>query len=320
MSVQEPAPNVYRIEEDDGGRALCQFVVAGRARSLVVDTGLPQSPSTGILPLLEQLRIENDPVVLLTHPDADHCGGTSSLLATRPACEVIANAPDSSLLGNPERTIAERYQPFATSDGLVASAPAISRMRLRLGEPYRITRRLDREELVDIGDRDCRILLVPGHSRGHAAAWLPEGRVLIAGDAVMGRGIRNRDGSLLYAPQFFSPTAYRGTIERIQTMGIDLLLCAHEPPLAGRAVAEFLSESLAALDELEWRVPDALTRGATTLAAICASVHDGYGDLPVGRSAELATSVNGILAEQAAVGSVAIDYSVVPRQFAPVSQ
>jgi glyoxylase-like metal-dependent hydrolase (beta-lactamase superfamily II) len=320
MSVEEVATNVYRLEDDDGGRALCQFVVAGRTRALVVDTGLPGSPLTGILPLLDELGIGNDPLVLLTHPDADHCGGTGTLVAARPASELIVNAPDAGLFGNPEQTIAERYQPFAVSDGIVATQAALSRMRARLGQPYRITRRLDWEEQADIGGRHCRILLVPGHSRGHGAAWLPDMRILIAGDAVMGRGIRNLDGSLLYAPQFFSPTAYRKTIERIQSLDVDLLLCAHEPPRAGRAVAEFLMESLAALDELKWQVGDALAKGDTNLAGICASVHDGYGDLPTGRSADLATSVAGILVERATAGSVAIDDSVFPRQFTLVSR
>lgn len=318
MMVEEPAANVYRLEEDDGGRALCQFVVAGRTRALVVDTGLPTSPSSGILPLLDELAVDGDPLVLLTHPDADHCGGTGALLAARVTSEVVANIPDSSLLGDPERTIAERYQPFAASDGIVAAETALQRMRARLGEPYRITRRLDREELVDLGERQCRILFVPGHSAGHGAAWLPDQRILIAGDAVMGRGIRNRDGSLRYAPQFMSPSAYRRTIERIQKLGVDLLLCAHEPPRAGGEVDVYLDESLAGLDELVSGVDKALDGGETTLAAICTSVHDGYDELQ-SDSAELALSVAGILAERAACGSVTIDDSVFPRRFTRVT-
>jgi glyoxylase-like metal-dependent hydrolase (beta-lactamase superfamily II) len=319
MSVTEVAQNVYRLEEDDGGRALCQFVVAGSGRSLVVDTGLPESPVAGILPFLAELGVERDPLVLLTHPDADHCGGTSALLAARPGSEVIANAPDCALLGDPARTIAERYQPFAVSDGLVASKTVIERMRTRLGRSYQVNRRLDREERIDLGDRSCLILLVPGHSFGHAAAWLPDERVLVAGDAVMGRGIRKRDGSLLYAPQFFSPIAYRRTIERIKALGVELLLCAHEPPLAGRDADGFLGESLDGLDRLTRRVDDALRAGETTLATICASVHEAYGGLPSNGSADLAVSVAGILADGSITGSVAIDDSVSPRQFTVAS-
>ena len=320
VSVEEVAAGLYRLEEDDSGRALCQFVVAGATRALVVDTGLPESPSGGILPLLVELGIEEDPLVLLTHPDADHCGGTSAVLTARPASEVIANAQDCRLLGDPERTIAERYQRYAISDGLVASETVLRLMRARLDGTYQVTRPLDSEELLDLGDRHCRILCVPGHSMGHGAAWLPDTRVLIAGDAVMGRGIRNRDGSLLYAPQFLSPAAYRATIKRIQVLGVDLLLCAHEPPRNGREVDDFLSESLAALDDLTQLVTDALAAGATTLAAICASAHEGYGDLPPDRSADLASSVAGILVERATAGSVAIDDSVSPRQFTLVSR
>lgn len=315
MSVEEVAAGVYRLEEDDGGRVLCQYVVTGSKRALVVDTGLPESPAGGILPLLAEFEIDADPVVLLTHPDADHCGGTSSLVAARPASEVIANAPDCRLLGDAERTIRERYLPYASSDGIVASEVELDRMRARLGDPYKVTRPLEREEFLDLGDRGCQILLVPGHSPGHAAAWLSETRVLVAGDAVMGQGICNHDGSLRYAPQFFSPAAYRGTVERIRSLGVDLLLCAHEPPRSRRTAADFLTASLEAVDELTRLVDDALGAGAVTLTAICASVHQGYGDLPPGRAADLASSVAGILAERAHAGSVTVDDSIHPRQF-----
>ena len=54
--VREVADRVWSCEQPDGPRRIRQVVVAGDARALVVDTGLPGSPAAGILPLLARPR------------------------------------------------------------------------------------------------------------------------------------------------------------------------------------------------------------------------------------------------------------------------
>lgn len=315
----EVVPGLYRLEEDDDGRALCQFVIRGSTRTLVVDTGLPATPTVSLLPFLEELGVESDPLVLLTHPDADHCGGTSTLLAALPGAEILAFHPDSRLLGDPERTIAERYQPYAESDAIRIPKGSLERMRGRFGGRYRITRSLTGEETLDLGDRQCELLVLPGHSPGHGGVWLSDCGVLVAGDAVMATGIRKRDGALLYAPQFFSPSTYRLTIRRIARMNAQLLLCAHEPPRTAAQAHAFLALSLQAVDDLERLVMVALQQGPRPLAEVCSDVHAQYGGLPSGRSHDLATTVAGILAERTGTGHVAFDERESPRQFSLVT-
>jgi glyoxylase-like metal-dependent hydrolase (beta-lactamase superfamily II) len=316
VAVDEPAPGLFRLEEPDGERFVCQFVVRGERAVLIVDSGLPGSPARTILPLLERVaQRPSELTLLLTHPDSDHCGGTAELKAAHPDLQTMAHAADCTLLGDPERTISERYERFATSDGIVLSAAARERSLSRLGPPFEVTRPLAAEVQLDLGGTSCHVLHAPGHSAGHAAVWLPELRTMIAGDAVMGAGIRKRDKSLLYAPQFLSPSTYRRTIDRFGELDIDLLLCSHEPPMRGAAVGEFLSESLLAADRLEALTRDALTRGADTLAGVCAAVHADYGDLSDSGAPDLALTVAGILAELASGGEVSVDDDARPRKF-----
>jgi glyoxylase-like metal-dependent hydrolase (beta-lactamase superfamily II) len=290
--------------------------VVGTRGALIVDAGLPESPARTILPLLDGLPEQMaELTLLLTHPDSDHCGGTAELLAARTGLQTTAHIADGALLGDPGRTISERYERFAESDGIVLSDAARARAWARLGPPFEVTRPLPGDEELELGGVRCQLLHVPGHSAGHMAVWLPGLRTLIAADAVMGGGIRNRDGSLLYAPQFLSPATYRRTIDRLEELDVDLLLCAHEPPMRGDAAHEFLAASRSAVDRLEALTREALAQGAATLGEICAAVHVAYGGLPEGGATDLALSVAGILAELAGQGTVAIVDGGRPRSF-----
>jgi glyoxylase-like metal-dependent hydrolase (beta-lactamase superfamily II) len=316
VMVDEIGPGVFRTEELDGERSLCQFVVRGERGVLIVDSGLPGSPGRTILPLLDGLEQRpSELTLLLTHPDSDHCGGTAELRAAYPELQTMAHAADCALLGDPERTIRERYERFAGSDGIVLTAAARARSALRLGAPFEVTRPLTAEVQLDLGATTCHVLHAPGHSAGHAAVWLPELRTMIAGDAVMGSGIRKRDGRLLYAPQFLSPETYRRTIDRFGELDIDLLLCAHEPPMRGAAVDDFLAESRGAVDRLESLTRYAMAQRADTLASVSAAVHGGYGGLPDGGEGDLAWTIAGILTELASRGEVSVDEDARPRKF-----
>ena len=144
---------------------------------------------------------------------------------------------------------------------------------------------------------------------------MPESRTLIAGDALMAYGIRNRDGLLLYPPQFNSPVIYKQTIQRVRALRVETLLCAHEPVLRGAAVEAFLQDSLVAVNLLEVGVGSALEQGAKTLDQICVAVHKSNGGLPEDRPRDLAPSVAGILMHMHSASALVIDVDSCPRRF-----
>src|ERR671939_102479 len=111
--ISELRPGLWRVEEPDGRRRLCQYVVAGGERTLVVDAGLPETPSRGLLDLLAG----KPPVVLLlTHPDADHRGGAPVLRDAIPQLELWCHELDRDQRADPEVALAERCLAFADSD------------------------------------------------------------------------------------------------------------------------------------------------------------------------------------------------------------
>ncbi|MBS1886506.1 MAG: MBL fold metallo-hydrolase [Actinobacteria bacterium] len=306
-NVEAVGDGLYRLRQLDGDRWISQFALLGPAATLVVDTGLPASPAASLLPFLEahrRLSPERPLLVLLTHPDSDHCGGTGALLAAAPWAEIHAHARDVPQLGSAARTIASRYLAHA-EDGVGPDARAIARLRSRLGGEFRVDRRLEGEVAISFGDgREVTIVELPGHSRGHTGVWLADRRVLIAADAVMGFGIPDLDGGLKFAPQFFSPTAYRATVARVEALAPETLLCAHEPTMTGAAVPAFLADSRDAAAELERLTWAALGTVGAPLGSICEAVQSGYPRPLSCGPADLAMTVAGILEEGIAAGDV----------------
>ncbi len=317
-SSSEVAPGVWRLQEPDGPRWICQFVVHGTEATLIVDAGLPGSPDRTILPALRRLGVGPGQrvVLLVTHPDTDHCGGTAELVAALPRLEVIAHEADRDALGDPERTIEVRYRRFA-ADGVEPDAETLARLRRRLGDRFRIDRAFADGELLDLGATTCRLVHLPGHSPGHTGVWLPGSRVLICADAAMGVGIPKMDGELLYAPQFFSPRVYRATLDRIAALRPAMMLCTHEPVLEGPAIDAFLRASRDAVDALEAQVAAALGSGAGSLPDICEAVHRGHAGLTEGRSGDLVMTVAGILRAMVTAGLADVESSTAGRVWRP---
>jgi glyoxylase-like metal-dependent hydrolase (beta-lactamase superfamily II) len=309
VTAIELRSGLYRLEERDGARRLCQYAVAGEERTLVVDAGLPESPEHGLLPLLDELGADERPVVLLlTHPDADHRGGAAVLRGALPRLEIWGHALDRRQLSDPDVALAERYRGFEASDGVGPSPDRLETMHARLGRPVQLDRVLSGNAKLDLGGRRAEILHAPGHSPGSLVAWLPDDAVALIGDAVMGRGIPLVDGGLMYPPMYAPPAAYLETIARLEDLHPSLLLAGHEPPLEAEEAAQFLAESREAANRLTALVSEALAgRGPTTLAELCVAVNEGYGELPAEAATTLAMTVDGTLEELVQRGEAIVE-------------
>jgi glyoxylase-like metal-dependent hydrolase (beta-lactamase superfamily II) len=314
--VVEVRAGVFACEQPDGPRIIRQVVIAGSSAALVVDTGLPGSPTLGILPLLARLGVP--PILLLTHPDGDHVAGTAEVLAAHPGARVLAGAADLDLLGLPERAVRERYARFSHVDDVPFDEVMTRRARERFGDGFPAPEPVTDGLLLDLGGRTVELIATPGHSPGHTAVWLAAERVLVAADAAMGRAITDRAGLGYIPPMYAPPATYRTTCARLAALGAEVLLTGHEPVLEGAAVGAFLAESAAAVDRLEALTAAAVEAGPATLMTLCARVHAAYGGLPDDRARDLALAVDGHLADLVAAGRVRVQPGP-PRVFGGVA-
>lgn len=314
--VTQTEEGAWRLEEDDENRIICQFLFHAPGQLVVLDAGLPESPRGGLVPLIREVAPEvTDIQLVITHVDADHCGGTKLLQREFPTLRVVSHARETPPLGDPERTIKERYEGFAQSDGLTLDNAARTRIRGRIGQAFDVDATFNEPTWTLFEAPRTIAVHLPGHSAGHAGVWRPEARALYCGDALMGYGIRNRDDSLLYPPQFVDLAQYLGTIELVRRLDPHVIYCAHEQPILGGLVPAFLDHCDAAAMQIRRLTTEGLENGLETLQDLCRYVHSRYDGLPAGREADLAISVRAVLLESVEAGTVQRDQSRIPNTY-----
>jgi len=166
--VKEIKPGVWRVEEWNLGT---MYVVAGRDRGLVIDTG------TGIgnfRALVEELlRTPYD--VVLTHGHTDHAGGTHQFEKIYVHGKDIPMVKKVSLAGR--RDYAERiHGTYPESSPLFDPVD----MTVENGHPELIP--MGEGKIFDLGDKQIEVFACPGHTNGSVNLLDKADGILFSGD------------------------------------------------------------------------------------------------------------------------------------------
>ncbi len=187
----------------------------------LVDTGLP-----GMYGQLEQhirqagLAPESIKRILLTHQDADHIGTLPDVLERLPHVEVWAHGDERPYLEGEKPLI--KLQP-----GQLEKMPPERRepMQQMLSSlvPGLVTRVLEHGEQLPL-QGGLRVLHTPGHTPGHISLYVPDEKLLIAGDA-----LRIADGELaLSEPRFtLNMDQAAASLNQLLELDIERVLCYH---------------------------------------------------------------------------------------------
>lgn len=201
-------------------------ILAKGRRLALIDSAFAENLAATLAPALQALGAEMKDIdlVINTHGHGDHTGGNAFIKATSGA-EVWAPAGDAAQLPNP---------------------------------PDRL---LNEGDTVDLGGGLAfQVVALPGHTTGHIGLYEPTRRLLIAADALQGKG------SGVIPLVLHSGRAYRQTLQKVMAMDIAVLTTGHPYAWSGEQrlvhrgedVVRFLQESVAALDEAEMAVQTAL--------------------------------------------------------------
>ncbi len=181
-------------------------MLVGVDRFVVVDPGAEEPEEQQRLAAEVCARLDEGGTcvgIILTHHHHDHTAGLPALVAT------LAQRQGSVAI-------------YGHHDELA-----------RLPLPPR-ARPLEVEENAEVvlGRQVLRFLHTPGHTPGHLAIWDASARLLYAGDMVAG------DGTILIAPPDGDMAAYMGSLERLLTLDVNLLVPAHGEPIEGADAAQ----------------------------------------------------------------------------------
>lgn len=235
---------------------------AGRARPAIVDTGVPRSTATVILPALAALGFApaDLEVAACTHSHHDHAGSNVQLREAT-GCAIWIGRRDAPALLRGDRFGDDPIPPHAAD------------------------RLLDHGEVVTLAGRAYEVIDLPGHSPGSIGLYDRDRRLLFTGDALQASGTMTQG-----VPGVGDRPAYREAIARARALPVDHLFPAHPylpfpsshvTPAA--EVARYLDTCLEAIDAIDDRLLAALRHagGPVSIDAVARHVCAGFTDVPV---------------------------------------
>jgi glyoxylase-like metal-dependent hydrolase (beta-lactamase superfamily II) len=294
----EVAPGIHRIEGDLGERYVCQYLLVGDERTLLVDTGMRDMPEEVIAPYLTGLGRSLGDIddVVISHADVDHCGGDRALRAGAPGIRLMCGEADRPWIESNAAMLAENYR-WYEAYGFGPSAEEIAFIERELGGDAPIDVGLRGGETLRLGPGwRVEVLALPGHTGGHLGLWDPRSQAAIIIDAVLSDGIYDYSGRRLIAPRYYSAADYEATIGRVRALDPALLLTAHYPVMEREAARGFLDRSRAFVDEVRAAVRSGVRSGTTDLRALTQAVDAAVGPFP-SFTQELGASVRAHLTE-----------------------
>ena len=255
----EVEPGIHRIESILGPRPFSQYLLRGE-RTLLVDTGVAETPEDVILPYLGSVGLDPADLdfVLDTHADVDHFGGNAAIRERAPGAVFCAHAADVAWIEDRERILRERYGWYASHD--VDYAPEVKDwLRDALGPDVPVDLRLVGGETFRLGpELVVEVLHLPGHSPGHVGLWEPTSGTAIITDAALGAGLLDMEGNVISPPPYFDVAAYEGSVRLLRELSPRRLLTAHYEVMEGEEATRFLEESAAFVERARRAVSEAL--------------------------------------------------------------
>lgn len=235
FDVETVGPGIRRIHEPAAGRLMRagMFLIAGRSRDLLFDTGL------GVADLARRVRsLTSKPlVVVASHAHLDHIGGHHQFSGE----EILAHPREAALLARPDPAeslscaqfgaaamVALADLGFDTARPLLDALPSadfdVAGFRAQGIAP---TGLIDEGDVIDLGDRAFEVLHLPGHSPGSIGLIDRRTGVLLAGDAIY-------EGTIVDSLPGSDIEDYRGTMRRLIDLPVEIVHGGHNAAF-GRA-------------------------------------------------------------------------------------
>ena len=232
--VEQILKDLYRIEvpiPKSPLKALNAYLIKGRDRFLLVDTGLKREQCLRpLLQGLDELGVDlNRTDLYITHLHADHLGLVEELHT--PGNKVYFSEKEASLVMLISQNVEERYQelyqyfiangfPKEELDLAVKNHPGF---RYSPAHPPAFDT-VREGDTIEIGDYCFRCIETPGHSPGHMCLYDEGRKILFSGDHILFDITPN----ITRWPEFDdSLQNYLASLEKTYRLEVDLVLPGH---------------------------------------------------------------------------------------------
>ncbi len=272
--------HVYQIQSLFGGRNLFQYLLVGR-NTVLVDTGIADTPEKVIFPYMERLELSPDKLTLAltTHADLDHQGGNNAIKVASSRTLLACGEADRELVEAPRKLFDLRYNFLRAGHDLGFDpdpGPDAGRLR-RMDLTYS-----GGEKILLDDDWALEVLHVPGHSHGHLALYDGKNKAAFVGDAVHGRGCPKAEGGMAIPVTYYYVDTYLTTLRYLESLEINRLYSGHWPIMTGDEIRDFISESRKTVEIFDRAILSGLKKHASglTMKELIDAVSNAVGDWP----------------------------------------
>jgi glyoxylase-like metal-dependent hydrolase (beta-lactamase superfamily II) len=228
FEVYKPARDVFAIYEPHQAEEVISYLIVGKRRALLFDTGMGISDIKKVAAELTKLPI----IVLNSHTHNDHVGGNWQFNTI--------HGMDTDFTRKNARGSREDAQEEITADQICGALPNDFNAKAYATRPWKITAYTHNGDRFDLGGRTLEVIATPGHTPDTISLIDRSNGLLFTGDTYYPAPI------WLFRPET-DLDAYAASIRRLAALAphVNLVLGAHNIPIAPPSV---LPQLVAAFD------------------------------------------------------------------------
>ena len=230
FEVYKPAPGVYAIYEPHQSEEVISYLIVGKERALLFDTGMGISDIKKLAAELTTLPI----VVLNSHTHNDHVGGNWQF-------DTIYGM-DTDFTRKNAKGSSEDAQAEIAPGEICGTLPKGFDAKSYATKPWTIARFLQGHDSIDLGGRILEVIATPGHTPDAVSLLDRANGLLFTGDTYYPAPI------WLFRPET-DLDAYAASIQHLAALApnLKLVLGAHNIPVASPTVLPRLVRAFAAV-------------------------------------------------------------------------
>ena len=171
-------------------------------------------------------------ILFLTHAHWDHCGAVAYLKEAFPRMRIAASKGTAQILKRPGalKLIARLNKDALEFVNNYGGGDSSCLLDVSF-HPFDVDMEIEDEQVVDLGNGSTvKALATPGHTRYHHSYYLPDKKILIAGDSA---GCMDSSGGMM-CEFLYDYEAYVNTIKKLADLPVDVLCQGHRFVLVGR--------------------------------------------------------------------------------------
>ena len=227
-------------------------------------------------------------ILFLTHVHYDHCGTAGFLRQSFPSLKIAASGRAAEIVRRPNAIEFMHQLNRMTLNWVEAEAPGITE-NISF-KPFNVGLVLSDGDRIKI-DKGLTVHIIetPGHTWDALSFYIPEKKLLVAGEAV---GCMSPAG-FIYTEFLVDFEAYLHSIERLATLDVDILCQSHHQVITGSDARGFFGRSIQAAKDYKRRVEDLLSAENGDQEKVAARIKaEEYDPLPGPKQPEQAYLIN----------------------------